>query len=133
MALDSSLSSRDYLYGRLLAVADYLEYSALTDNETSRPTNAMRLMARFAERPYSTWRSLEMALTPYKVRLSSNRPGLMIRLNVLLGEIHQLFSLEDFRNDRPLSGEYLLGYYCQKQDFFTKKNEEPETSENKLK
>ena len=129
MALDPSLSSRDYLYGRLLAVADYLEFSALTVNETSRPTNAMRLMARFAERPYSTWRNLEMALTPYKVRLSSNRPGLMTWLNTLLGEIHQLFSAEDFKNDRPLSGEYLLGYYCQRQDFFTKKNDNQETSE----
>ena len=129
MALDPSLSSRDYLYGRLLAVADYLEFSALTVNETSRPTNAMRLMARFAERPYSTWRNLEMALTPYKIRLSSNRPALMTWLNALLGEIHQLFSAEDFKNDRPLSGEYLLGYYCQRQDFFTKKNDKQETAE----
>ena len=129
MALDPSLSSRDYLYGRLLAVADYLEFSALTVNETSRPTNAMRLMARFAERPYSTWRNLEMALTPYKIRLSSNRPGLMTWLNALLGEIHQLFSAEDFKNDRPLSGEYLLGYYCQRQDFFTKKNDNQDNSE----
>ena len=130
MSLDPDLASRDYLYGRLLAVADYLEYAALTDNETNRPTNAMRLMARFAERPYSTWRSLEMALTPYKVRLSANRPGLMVRLNVLLGEIHGKFSVEDFRNDRPLSGEYLLGYYCQKQDFFTRKDDGSEKSEN---
>ena len=129
MALDPSLSSRDYLSGRLLAVADYLEYSVLTDNEINRPTNAMRLMARFAERPYSTWRNLEMALMPYKFRLSSNRPGLMAWLNTLLGEIHQLFSVEDFENDRPLSGEYLLGYYCQRQDFFTKKNDKQENPE----
>ena len=130
MSLDPDLASRDYLYGRLLAVADYLEYAALTDNETNRPTNAMRLMARFAERPYSTWRSLEMALTPYKVRLSSNRPGLLVRLEALLGEIHGKFSVEDFTNDRPLSGEYLLGYYCQKQDFFTRKDDGSEKSEN---
>ena len=130
MALDPTLPSRDYLYGRLLAVADYLEYSALTDSETSRPTNAMRLMARFAERPYSTWRNLDMALTPYKVRLTSNRPGLMTRLDALLGQIHQLFAREDFVSDRPLSGEYLLGYYCQKQEFFTKKNDQSELSEN---
>ncbi len=130
MALDPTLPSRDYLYGRLLAVADYLEYSALTDSETSRPTNAMRLMARFAERPYSTWRNLDMALTPYKVRLTSNRPGLMVRLGALLGQIHQLFAREDFVSDRPLSGEYLLGYYCQKQEFFTKKDDQSELSEN---
>lgn len=130
MALDSTLSSRDYLYGRLLAVADYLESSALTSNETCRPTNALRLMAPFAEHPYSTWRNLDMALTPYKVRMVSNRPGLMIRLNALLGDIHQLFSVEDFKNDRPLSGEYLLGYYCQRRELFRKKTEETETSEN---
>ncbi|MBQ9501216.1 MAG: type I-C CRISPR-associated protein Cas8c/Csd1 [Lentisphaeria bacterium] len=130
MSLDPTISSRDYLYGRLLAVADYLEYSALTANETSRPTNAVRLMARFAERPYSTWRNLSMALTPYKVRLTANRPGLMVKLESLLGEIHQLFTVADYENDRPLSGEYLLGYYCQKQDFFTKTKEASEDSEN---
>lgn len=129
MALDPTLSSRDYLYGRLLAAADYLEYSALTDSEAKRPTNAMRLMARFAERPYSTWRNLEMALTPYKTRLVANQPGKMVQLDKLLGQIHQLFAIADFENDRPLSGEYLLGYYCQKQDFFTKKSETSETSE----
>ena len=130
MSLEPTFSSRDYLFGRLLAVADYLEYSALTANEISRPTNAMRLMARFADRPYSTWRNLEMALTPYKVRLTANRPGLMVKLDALLGEIHQLFTVDDFKNDRPLSGEYLLGYYCQKQDFFKKKIEEAESFEN---
>lgn len=126
MALDRSIHSRDYLYGRLLAAADYLEYSALTSNETSRPTNAMRLMAHFAEHPYSTWRNLEISLNPYKVRLASSNRGLLVILEALLGEIHQAFDPADFRNDRPLSGEYLLGYYCQKADFFTKKEDKTE-------
>lgn len=128
MALDKNLKSRDYLYGRLLAAAEYLEYSALSETETKRPTNAMRLMAQFSERPYSTWRNLERALVPYKVRLASNNPGLLVRLEALFGEIHQAFEHDDFTCDRPLNGEYILGYYCQKADFFTKKTPAAETA-----
>ena len=128
MALDKNLKSRDYLYGRLLAAAEYLEYSALSETETKRPTNAMRLMAQFSERPYSTWRNLERALVPYKVRLASNNPGLLVRLEALFGEIHQAFEHDNFTCDRPLNGEYILGYYCQKADFFTKKTPAAETA-----
>ncbi len=135
MALDTNLKSRDYLYARLLAAAEYLEYSALSESETKRPTNAMRLMAQFSERPYSTWRNLERALAPYKNRLASKKPGFLVMMEKLFGEIHDAFEHDDFTYDRPLNGEYILGYYCQKADFFKKKEEadaadagtEPET------
>ena len=44
---------RDYLYGRLLAVAESLEGYALsiTGEDRSRPTTAERYMQRFAARP----------------------------------------------------------------------------------
>ena len=125
MALDTELKSRDYLYGRLLAAAEYLEYSAMSETETKRPTNAMRLMAQFSERPYSTWRNLERALVPYKTRLASNDPGRLIKIEAVFEEIHQAFEHDDFINDRVLNGEYILGYYCQKAEFFKKKESAP--------
>lgn len=131
MSLDQNLKSRDYLYGRLLAIADYLEKSAMSDSEQSRPTNAMRLMACFSEHPYSTWRNLYNQLNPYRVRLASNNPGLSVILEKLMSEVINLFSQEDYSSNRPLSGEYLLGFYCQKQSFYTKKTSSTEVVDNK--
>ena len=125
MALDRSLKSRDYLYGRLLAVADYLEYSVLNDSEAKRPTNAMRLMAHFADHPCSTWRNLMGLLNSYKNRLAVSKPQLLGFLESEFGQICSSFDPADFNSDRPLAGEFLLGYYCEKALFFTKKADRP--------
>ena len=52
MALEEERSSRDYLYGRLLAVAEKIESMALYFANENRETTAARLMQRFADRPY---------------------------------------------------------------------------------
>lgn len=120
LALDKKRTSRDYLYGRLLAFADNLESWALMESGEQRPTNAARMMNRFAERPFSTWKTLELALTPYKVRLG---PKKSYRLEKGISEVMDLFEPEDFTNDRPLSGEFLLGYHCQMMAFWNKTDE----------
>nr|WP_275575185.1 type I-C CRISPR-associated protein Cas8c/Csd1 [Methylocucumis oryzae] len=51
MALDRNYHARDYLYGRLLAVAERIEEIALSAAEENRSTNAARLMQRFADHP----------------------------------------------------------------------------------
>lgn len=114
MALESERHSRDYLYGRLLAIAEHIEEKALYLSHEKRDTNAAKLMQRFADHPLSTWRILEGALTPYKTRLQNNWPGYLQRLMTLLDEVHGLFRGEEFRSDGKLSGEYLLGYHCQR-------------------
>ncbi|WP_354005778.1 type I-C CRISPR-associated protein Cas8c/Csd1, partial [Aeromonas caviae] len=54
MALEQDRITRDYLYGRLLAVAENIESQALFVAGEKRDTMAARLMQRFADRPYST-------------------------------------------------------------------------------
>ena len=120
LALGKKRTSRDYLYGRLLAFADNLESWALMESGEQRPTNAARMMNRFAEQPFSTWKTLELALTPYKVRLG---PKKSYRLEKGISEVMDLFEPEDFTNDRPLSGEFLLGYHCQMMAFWNKTDE----------
>lgn len=119
MALEGDRKTRDYLYGRLIAVAEHLEWMALTVANEKRDTTAGRLFQRFADRPYSTWRTIELALGPYKTRLRASRGGFLWNMEVQLDEILGSFSSEDekevFTNDRPLSGEFLLGYHCQRQ------------------
>ena len=124
MALEEDRSSRDYLYGRLLAVADNLERYALTSAEKNRDTMAGRLMQRFAERPFATWRTIELALVPYKTRLraSEKGSGFLWNREKLIDEIQCRFASTDFTDDRPLSGEFLLGYHCQRAAFFAGAN-----------
>ena len=71
-------------------------------------------MQKFAERPFSTWRNIETALNPYQARINSKAPGLLVGYKELLDEIYALFEKDLFSDDRRLSGEYLLGYHCQR-------------------
>lgn len=114
MALDRELRSRDYLYGRLLALAEHLEGRALYVGGEKRATSAEKLMQRFADRPFSTWRILETGLTPYKVRLGAKRPGFLHTVKQEIDVVCALFETDDFVSDKRLSGEFLLGYHCQR-------------------
>ncbi|MEN8715993.1 MAG: type I-C CRISPR-associated protein Cas8c/Csd1 [Verrucomicrobiales bacterium] len=121
MSLDTERNSRDYLYGRLLAVADVLEQAALSKEE-NRPTNSARMMQRFSMRPFTTWTTLYERLEPYRRRLKANKPGLLHRYETELDAIKNLFVVEDFRDDTKLDGEYLLSYHCQRSALYTKKS-----------
>ena len=120
MALDESRKTRDYLYGRLLAAADCLERFALFTSEKKRDTNSARLMQRFADRPCSTWKTIELSLIPYKARLG----GRAKKYQDVIDKAMCLFDpAEDFTSDKPLSGEFLLGYHCQREALKSKKDQ----------
>jgi CRISPR-associated protein Csd1 len=114
MTLETDRTSRDYLYGRLLAIGERIERVALDVADENRDTNAARLMQRFADRPASTWRSIELALTPYKTRLRARRAPFLHKMEERLDEVISAFTREDFLDDRKLSGEFLLGYHCER-------------------
>jgi CRISPR-associated protein Csd1 len=114
MALEEGNRSRDYLYGRLLAVAENIESYALYKAGEKRTTTAERMMQRFADRPCSTWRNLELSLQPYMHRLKNSSGGFIKIRKDLLDEILSLFHDEDFTSEKKLSGEFLLGFHCQR-------------------
>ena len=114
MALEEERCSRDYLYGRLLAVAEKVESMALYFANENRETIAARLMQRFADRPYSTWRTIETSLTPYKARINAKAPGLLAGYIELIDSICCQFQTDEFKQDSRLSGEFLLSYHCQR-------------------
>ena len=124
VALEKNRTSRDYLYGRLLAIAKNIESWALLESGEKRLTNAERLMQRFADRPYSTWRTIELSLSPYKQKLGWRAKSRYDEI----GQIMDQFSIEDFTNDKPLSGEFLLGYYCEL-NYLNKKSSDKETKD----
>ena len=134
LALEENRTSRDYLYGRLLAVAHQEERAALkeiereTDQETKWETNAIRYMQQFALRPATTWKLLYgQKLAPYRRRL---KPGLAEWFEQRLQDVADLFNADDYTNDSPLSGEYLLGYMCQLKAFRKTADDTSNTTNN---
>jgi CRISPR-associated protein Csd1 len=125
MALDEINTERNYLYGRLLAVADVAESRALSSRDRSagngsnsdaddesawRQTNAVRYMQRFQQRPQETWMKLYATyLPPYLNRLKMKG----IFFTKLIDEIIDKF-LPGEMNGVSLDGRFLEGYSCQR-------------------
>ena len=139
MSLDTQNRSRDYIFGRLLAVAEHLERTALRIANETRATNAENYMQRFVMRPFHTWEQLETNLKPYKDRLRKDYPIRISEKFVLTSpigflnnrenEINQLICvLDDLKQegcdlDKPLEPEFLLGYHSQKMSYRDKSNQ----------
>ena len=139
MSLDTQNRSHDYIFGRLLAVAEHLERTALRIANETRATNAENYMQRFVMRPFHTWEQLETNLKPYKDRLRKDYPIRISEKFVLTSpigflnnrenEINQLICvLDDLKQegcdlDKPLEPEFLLGYHSQKMAYRNKSNQ----------
>lgn len=126
MALDHDCRDRDYLYGRLLAVADAAEARTYT-KEDARVTNAKRYMQAFANRPYQTWGVIHHKLTPY---LNKMKPGMRAYYEGIICEIECKFKQDEYMDNSRLEAEYLLAYYCQLDDIYTKKNDKKDNEED---
>lgn len=116
MALDPDRKTRDYLFGRLLALAEHLENRALRLSGETRDTTAAKLMQRFADHPASTWMIIWKALPPYKSRLRAKDPRSLVFIESRIDEVMGAFLGEDFTDDnRKLNPEFLLGYHCERE------------------
>jgi CRISPR-associated protein Csd1 len=121
MALDKKNADRNYLYGRLLAVIYYAERVALNlnneQNDKQRETNAQKYMHLFSIKPYSTWVKLyDMFNVGYIHKLLNDRRWFLLKIENILQEINSQFTLEQYKDNSKLSGEFLLGYFCQLAD-----------------
>jgi CRISPR-associated protein Csd1 len=125
VTLDETNRDRSYLYGRLLALADMAEYSAM-DKNAYRQTNAIRYMQMFQQRPFDTWVKLHGLLLPYYGKLGAYSE----RYKKLIGQVEMLFDEADRASREPLKGTFLHGYYCQRQSLFTKKEKSEGEKDN---
>lgn len=135
-ALMEQNRDRSYLFGRLLAIADFAEYASEKDGKmtnslshkpasVSRPnekngkmTNALSLMPAFVSRPAETWLRLHGKLIPYFGKLPHYKANL---LQNWLGQIESLFLPGDRMKKEPLGEMFLPGYYSQRQALFAPK------------
>lgn len=129
VAVKQDNTERDYLFGRLLAVADVIEQKILNRLGEKRETNAKKYMERFSRLPESTWKLLrEQKLAPYLARTSQ---GSKIYYENLINEIEAKISFNDF-NDVPLNGRYLHGFSSQRIELQKKEQNESEEVKNEI-
>lgn len=122
MALDKECKNRDYLYGRLLAVADRIERRTFDrDEDAGRETNADRFMNAFSQHPYQTWEIIEQRIHPYFKKLDIKERN---DYKKMLDKICELFDTDSFTNNNRLEGVYLLGYHSQMNEMRYYKAEE---------
>ena len=124
VALDKECKSRDYLFGRLLAVADRIEYRTFEkEKDTARVTNAKRYMSTFSQRPFETWKVIEENLQPYlnKLPIAERR-----YYENLIDSICERFDVDEFQKNDKLDGLYLLGFHSQSYDLKNNKNKADE-------
>lgn len=127
VALDKSAKDRSYLYGRVLAVADRIEYMTYDAKDNGRITNAKRYMSTFSQRPYETWKVIEENIQPYLAKLDVVKRKYYENL---LSEICNLFDIDKFKENKKLDGLYLLGFHSQEYDLrFKKENSEEKKEE----
>ena len=121
MELKKDSQNRSYQFGRLLAVLEKLESDAIRNKsnknkEKIRETNAIRSQAYFCKRPCTAFTQImEKLKTGYYPDLYE---GQKIKYEKLIGEIvGKIYEMDGYEN-KPLSEEYMLGYYMQKNELY---------------
>lgn len=108
--LEDNASDRNVLFGRLLAIYDYMEEQAMPDREEKRhQTNAKRYWNSFSMRPATTLKTLQSNLVPYRRKLNSYQE---YRFDQWIEQIMVQLAENGYDN-RALSENYLPGYYLQ--------------------
>ena len=101
--------TKDIVFGRLLALADYFERGVLLKQQVDRPTNAVKLMSNFIAKPYSTWGALWKQLIPYLKTMNGAE-----WFQSGIDDVMALFEEGDFEDNKTLSPLFLLGYSSQR-------------------
>lgn len=129
LSLEENRTERNYLYGRLLAVADRIEsvarYRQGNTKDDARATNAVRYMAVFSQHPFRTWKTLWEQLNPYIQQLKG-ADWYMNQIENIMANFRE----GEFESDRSLDGSYLLGYFLQRQELKPNKKDNNGGNEN---
>lgn len=121
LSLNVEEKDRSYLFGRLTAIADVVEWKAtkLTDRENDRQTNAVRYFSAMQQRPATTWANLRSRLEPYFAKIQS----LTVReyYRRMLDTVYALGEDGALSDNTPLTPRFLEGYHNQRYELTKKK------------
>ncbi len=113
--LSDNLNDRNVLFGRLLAVYDYMEQRAMFERDEAgkvkdrRMTNAKRYWNAYSSRPAKTFMTIKQNLVAYEKKLNDYE---LSRFEEWTGEIMAHMDESNF-NNAALTEMYLPGYYQQ--------------------
>ena len=85
-------------------------------------------MQRFADHPTSTWKTIELSLAPYKARLGVRAA----KYQRVIDEVMSAFDTEEFISDKPLTGEFLIGYHCQRSNLWPTGKQTPDPTDEEV-
>ena len=128
MSLEPEKRNRSYQFGRLLAILEKIEMDTYEES-TKRESNAIRMQELFLRCPMRTASIvLEKLKAAYYSKLSF---PMQIYYEKLIGGIMAIISeFPENEINKPLKEEYLIGYYLQKNEFYTKRNNDNNESED---
>lgn len=130
--LDIENLDRSYLFGRLLAIYDYIErstYSKTNDALDERLTNVDKYWTAYVNKPATTLVALSRSVKPYenKLKVTSDKAGLFYKADKfrteIVGKIDESYR-DTQQENRPLEYNFIYGYYAQKRALFTKTDKE---------
>lgn len=113
--LSDNVNDRSVLFGRLLAVYDYMEQRAMFERDEAgkvkdrRMTNAKRYWNAYSSRPAKTFMTIKQNLVAYEKKLNDYE---LSRFEEWTGEIMTHMDESNF-NNAALTEMYLPGYYQQ--------------------
>lgn len=113
--LNDNIHERNVLFGRLLAVCDYMEQRAMFEYDENgkvkemRATNAKRYWNAYSNRPAKTYKTIKQNLIVYERKLNDFERK---KFEDWTSEIMTYLAGNGFDN-RALSELYLPGYYQQ--------------------
>lgn len=120
--LNQHPDSLAYNLGRMLAVANHLEYSNIPDGEKGRETSAIRYFSKFMENPCQTWSTISKLIMPYWQRAGEQADW----LHDHRAGIANLIDPAEFAMIRNLDGRALIGFDLETRFLFA--NKEQKTS-----
>ncbi|MCL2054217.1 MAG: type I-C CRISPR-associated protein Cas8c/Csd1 [Oscillospiraceae bacterium] len=132
LGLDRNNKDKDYLFGRLLAVADTIERKHLQKKKDDRPTNAIRYMSAFKNNPYRTWGIIREKINYALVSLKSGGREWYQQEIDSITELLFDPNISDKEYDKPLTVKYLFGYSLQRK-YYADKDKEYEENKKRIK
>ncbi|MGI6349682.1 MAG: type I-C CRISPR-associated protein Cas8c/Csd1 [Eubacteriales bacterium] len=143
--LEKDKQTRDYLYGRLLAVYEKVETDAMTavialsdakvegesqdKSKSSRITNVEKVWAAFFQSPERMLGMLHTRIRPYLNKLKADRAGSYYYYNRLIGEIQtDIRNAESYlvNKNKALNEDAVFGYYAQNRELYKSRVEKKE-------
>lgn len=128
MILEQEKEDISYQYGRLLAVLEKVERDTF-DANTDREPNAIRQQSVFCQRPMYAAANIQKQLE--RAYFPKLKPASRVYYKNLIGQImEQINRYPQQQWNKPLKETYLMGYYLQRNELYTKKTKGMEEEEN---